>query len=303
MTALVLQAKNVCFKYKGNDFPALDDISFEIKPGCCTGIIGPNGAGKSTLISVLCGLLVPETGHVTYKNSQQSSLSKTVQQHVALIPQEYAFYPELSVLQNLAYFVALSEKKRRRRQALITKSLQQCGLQNVANKKASSLSGGYKRRLNIAIALSKEPDIIFLDEPTVGIDPISRKEIITLLSSLKAQGKTLIYTSHMLNEVEQICDDIILLEQGKTLAVSSTDNENMYLNIELIPDKLSSEVLTKLDLTEISDRCYEIKINNSQHLADLLRIFSENSTAIKNLQFSNNSIDHLYFNRYKAQVC
>lgn len=307
MENTIIQATNLSYKYRSNEHFSVHNLSLAIKAGQCTGIIGPNGAGKSTTISLLCALLTPSEGEVSYyphDNSNNLSLQENIEQKVALIPQEYAFYPELSVKQNLEYFISLSEPKRAKRQVLLEQSLTQCQLQQVSKQKAASLSGGYKRRLNIAIALSKSPDIIFLDEPTVGIDPVSRHDIINLLEQLKKQGKTLIYTSHMLNEVEQLCDEVILLEQGKAIAVSQTSDDNMVVTLEFFSGQQNSALLTTLGLPYRAEQTnYTLNITDTAQLQQVFLQFSDNLTGIKNIHFSQNSIDQLYFNSYKASAC
>jgi ABC-2 type transport system ATP-binding protein len=297
-----IQAKLLSFKYPSNDYYSLDNISLDIKQGQCLGIIGPNGAGKSTLISVLCGLLTVDKGELSYypDSAKELPLQAYIEKYVALIPQEYAFYAELSVQQNLEYFIALSEPKRNARKALLTLSLQRCQLEHVAKQKAASLSGGYKRRLNIAIALSKSPDIIFLDEPTVGIDPVSRQEIISLLEQLKIQGKTLIYTSHMLNEVEQLCDDIILLEQGKAVACSQKGN-NMVVTLEYFPEQINHQLLTQLSVvvTEKQSR-FSLSIIDINQLQNVFAVLATNMQGIKSIHFSQNSIEQVYFDAYHS---
>jgi len=298
----VIQAEALSFKYPNNDYYSLDNISLNIKQGQCLGIIGPNGAGKSTLISVLCGLLISEKGQLSYypNDANRLSLQGNIEKHVALIPQEYAFYSELTVQQNIEYFIALSEPKRSARQALLQLSLQQCQLKGVAKQKAASLSGGYKRRLNIAIALSKSPDIIFLDEPTVGIDPVSRQEIINLLEQLKVQGKTLIYTSHMLNEVEQLCDEIILLEQGNIIACSQEAN-NMVLTLEYFAGQINHQLLEQLTLTAAEGQTrFSLNLADITQLQQVFSLFALNMQGIKSIHFSQNSIEQVYFDAYRS---
>lgn len=322
--ATIIQASELSYKYPSNEHFSVQNLSLAIKAGQCTGIIGPNGAGKSTTISLLCALLTPSEGVVEYypginspdinssdiyssdSNSpgnqpKQLSLKENIEQKVALIPQEYAFYPELTVKQNLEYFISLSETNRTTRKALLQQSLTQCQLNHVATQKAAGLSGGYKRRLNIAIALSKSPEIIFLDEPTVGIDPVSRQNIIDLLEELKRQGKTLIYTSHMLNEVEQLCDEVILLEQGKAIAVSQTCNDNMLVTLEFFPGQQNTSLLNALGLpNEVEQTNFSLNIKDVSHLQQVFSHLSEGVAGLKNVHFSQNSIDQLYFNAYKA---
>ncbi len=305
--ATIIQATDLSYKYRGNEHFSVDNLSLAIKAGQCTGIIGPNGAGKSTTISLLCALLTPSQGEVSYYPNDPDnnlSLQENIEQKVALIPQEYAFYPELSVKQNLEYFISLSEPNRANRKVLLSQTLQQCQLEQVSKQKAQSLSGGYKRRLNIAIALSKSPDIIFLDEPTVGIDPVSRQDILNLLEQLKKQGKTLIYTSHMLNEVEQLCDEVILLEQGKAIAVSQTSDDNMVVTLEFFSAQRNTTLLKALALPYNNEQTnFTLNITDTTELQQVFAILSDNMTGIKNIHFSQNSIDQLYFNSYKASAC
>jgi len=304
---VIIQAKDLSYKYRGNEYFSVHNLSLAIKAGQCTGIIGPNGAGKSTTISLLCALLTPSQGEVNYYPSDVNNdltLQENIEQKVALIPQEYAFYPELTVKQNLEYFISLSESNRLKRQELLIQSLNQCQLNQVSKQKAESLSGGYKRRLNIAIALSKSPDIIFLDEPTVGIDPVSRQDIINLLEQLKQQGKTLIYTSHMLNEVEQLCDEVILLEQGKAIAVSQTSDDNMLVTLEFFSGRQNDSLLTALGVSHSEEQTsFSVNIADTAQLQQVFLQLSENLHGIKNVHFSQNSIDQLYFNAYKAGAC
>jgi len=304
---VIIQATDLSYKYRGNEHFSVHNLSLAIKAGQCTGIIGPNGAGKSTTISLLCALLTPSQGEVNYYPSDVNNdltLQENIEQKVALIPQEYAFYPELTVKQNLEYFISLSESNRLKRQELLIQSLNQCQLNQVKKQKAESLSGGYKRRLNIAIALSKSPDIIFLDEPTVGIDPVSRQDIINLLEQLKQQGKTLIYTSHMLNEVEQLCDEVILLEQGKAIAVSQTSDDNMLVTLEFFSGRQNDSLLTALGVSHSEEQTsFSVNIADTAQLQQVFLQLSENLHGIKNVHFSQNSIDQLYFNAYKAGAC
>jgi len=314
---VIIKADQLVFRYPSNDFSSIDNVTVALKKGKCTGIVGPNGAGKSTLISLLCGLLTPAQGQLSYFVDNENSQTKPaflteatnnqvyIEQHIALIPQEYAFYPELTVKQNLQYFIAISERKRDKQASILADSLAQCQLTHVANKKAASLSGGYKRRLNIAIALSKSPDIIFLDEPTVGIDPVSRQEIIDLLKTLKAQGKTLVYTSHMLNEVEQLCDDIILLEQGKALAVSDLTSSNMMITVSFLAhqnaETLRKQLQVLLPDIDSTQPQLNIKIADISQLNAIFACLAQNMSVIKQLHFSQNSIDQLYFSVYHSK--
>lgn len=275
-----------------------------IKSGECTGVIGQNGAGKSTLISVLCGLITAESGDVIYTANIDKSVEFNVKENVALVPQEYAFYPELTVKQNLSFFVALSEKTKKKRAVIIDDVIKQCQLDSVKNTKANTLSGGYKRRLNIAIALSKQPSIIFLDEPTVGIDPVSRAHIIELLQSLKRQGMTLIYTSHMLSEVEALCDDVYLLGNGKLIGNGGDDDNASYVTVEFKNDTPQHEVsqLFAIPLS-FENNSVSIKLTQSNSLGMQLSQLSQCSQWIERLHFSSRSLEQLYFDTCQDKSC
>ena len=308
---IVLEAKELSFKYPGNQYDSVKDISLQIKEGSCLGIIGPNGAGKSTLISILCGLIENDKGQIAYypeTHSQPQSkkqIEKLIKKHVALIPQEYAFYPELTVKQNLAYFISLNQYSSAQEKVVLESTLLQCQLIDVANKKTINLSGGYKRRLNIAIAISKSPKIIFLDEPTLGIDPVSRKDIIALLQSLKSDGLTLIYTSHMLNEIEELCDDVLLLEAGAAISLKNLKNDTQRLSFELLDIDADKNFLQSLTIIKEknSSSHFQLKIENKKQLKENLNILNNNLHNIKTIHFSRNSIDQIYFDSVKAKQC
>lgn len=298
-----ISLNNVKFKYPNNEHYSLEDISMVINSGECTGIIGQNGAGKSTLISILCGLITPEEGEIVYGSNPHKSVEYNVKKNVALVPQEYAFYPELTVKQNLDFFVALSEKNKLKCVEIIDSVIIQCQLSMVKNTKASALSGGYKRRLNIAIALSKQPSIIFLDEPTVGIDPVSRTHIIELLQSLKRQGLTLIYTSHMLNEVEALCDDVYLLGEGRLIG-NGADNNTSYVTVEFKAStpKIKISELFSMPLS-FENNSVSIKVSQNHSLGLQLNQLSQCSQWIERLHFSHRSLEQLYFDTCQERTC
>lgn len=290
-----IYVEHLSFKYKNNSFYSLSDISLTIKANKCTGIIGSNGAGKSTFISALCGLLPSFEGEVYYEDSDAKSLTKAVKEKVALVPQEYAFYPQLTVKQNLYYFLSLclsSQKTTTNKHTLINEILEQCVLTQVRNTRVSKLSGGYKRRLNIAIALVKQPSVLFLDEPTVGIDPESRAIIISLLQRFKSEGKTLLFTSHMLEEVEKVCDDIIMLRDGKALVIEQAEQKNLLLSIEL--EQPVSHVAYLSNYQKIDEVKYQILLTSAEDLSKHLLLLGEANMSIKKINYSANSVEHMY---------
>jgi len=207
---------------------AVDNVSLELHEGEVFGFLGPNGAGKTTLMSLLAGLQSVQQGEIYFDGVPFAKLSKKQRHQISLVPQDFAFYPLLTVWENLKFFAALYEvKDKNYLQAL----LEQVDLTAHKNKLAKHLSGGLKRRLNFAIGLINRPKVIFLDEITVGIDPQSRQFILDSVAALKQQGVTVIYTSHYLQEIEQLCDKLVLLNEGELIYQGSVQD---ILNVQFM---------------------------------------------------------------------
>tara|TARA_R110002153_G_scaffold111266_2_gene252914 strand:+ start:7235 stop:8155 length:921 start_codon:yes stop_codon:yes gene_type:complete len=286
------------YRYAEATVPALQGININLAKGQCLGLIGPNGSGKSTLLSILSGLLTPTSGTVFFSQNDNLTLAKYVQKNVALVPQEYAFYPQLSVTQNLEYFVSLCGFSYAESQTRVETVSHQCQLQEVSNQKAKFLSGGYKRRLNLAIALLKDPQILYLDEPTVGVDPISRGSILSLLSALKNQGKTIVYTSHLLTEVQDICDQIVMLKLGKA-SYLSLDQGQKCLTIEFAHTLSVSwvEQFSGLSIkVECKDNHLKAYIKSSAELLAMLALLSQSQLDILNMHYDQTSLTQYYLN-------
>lgn len=199
-------------KYPNAEIPALQNINLHIPKGSAIGLLGPNGAGKTTLMSLLTGLLSVQSGQILLDGVPFEKLSKAERHQISLVPQDFAFYPLLTVWENLRFFASLYEMNEK---AHLEALLDKTGLQSHRNKLAKHLSGGLKRRLNFAIGLINRPKVIFLDEITVGIDPQSRQFILDSVAELTRQGVTVIYTSHYLQEIEQLCSRLVLLNLGE----------------------------------------------------------------------------------------
>jgi len=207
--------------YRGQERPALDGLSLAIRAGSFFGLLGPNGAGKSTLISTLCGLHAPTRGAVRVAGHNVRSDPATVKSRIGLVPQDLALYPALSARENLEFFGRMHGLRGARLRARIDACLAIAHLETVADSRAEIFSGGLKRRLNLVIGLIHEPQLLILDEPTVGIDPQSRRFIHDGLRALHAAGMTLIYSTHYMEEAEQLCDDIAIIDHGRILARGS----------------------------------------------------------------------------------
>jgi ABC-2 type transport system ATP-binding protein len=197
---------------------AVDAVSFRIEAGQTLGLIGPNGAGKSTTVSLICGLLRADRGEVLLDGQQLTQGNSAAKRQIGLVPQELAIYEDLSARENLRLFGALYGLKGAALDARCGEVLSLVNLTERAADKPRDFSGGMKRRLNIAAALLHDPQLLILDEPTVGVDPQSRNAIFDSLETLKAQGRSLIYTSHYMEEVERLADHIVVIDHGKVIA-------------------------------------------------------------------------------------
>lgn len=213
----VLEIASVSKTYKDSLEKSLDDVSFFVQKGDKIGVFGPNGAGKTTLISIICGILDASSGDVLYsKNNQQIDLKQMLPK-LGYVPQDFSFYEELSPYQNLMYFGSLYGIPKKELKEKITSLLSVLGLSKVIHKKVLQFSGGMKRRVNLAIGIINDPDILFLDEPTVGVDVQSKNAIISYLEKLNSNGTTIVYTSHHMNEAQEFCNRIVLIDKGNLI--------------------------------------------------------------------------------------
>lgn len=214
----VIELYNVSHKYPKATLFSLEDLTFSINQGDKIGVFGPNGAGKTTLMSILCQILTPTKGNVEYKYNGTQIDTTTFLHSIGYVPQDFSFYAELTPYQNLMYFGALYNIPKVTLKSRITELMEVLGLSHVTHKKIHTFSGGMKRRVNLAIGIINQPSLLFLDEPTVGVDVQSKNAIMAYLEELNANGTTIIYTSHHMNEAELFCNTIVLLDQGKIVA-------------------------------------------------------------------------------------
>ncbi len=223
--AAIVEIQNLSKQYSGASEYSLDNVSFQIKRGDKLGIFGPNGAGKTTLMSILCGIISPSDGSVTFRNKNEEKIElRSMLFKLGYVPQDFSFYPELSPYQNLMYFGALYGIPKPELKKKIEELLSVLGLSHVMHKKVGKFSGGMKRRVNLAIGIINDPEVLFLDEPTVGVDVQSKNAIMTYLEELNQQGTTIIYTSHHMNEGQEFCNCIALLDKGSLIALDTLDN-------------------------------------------------------------------------------
>lgn len=217
----MIRIDDLVYRYRSASRPALDGVSLQIAPGSLFGLLGPNGAGKTTLISLLSGLLTPHHGSIRVRDKALTDFRRAHPNAIALVPQDHAFYPMLTVAENLAFFAGVQGLGRRAQASRSATAIEFARLEGVTRQLAGELSGGLRRRLNLAIGLLADPDILLLDEPTVGVDPQSRHFLLDAIRTLATHGKTIIYTSHYMEEVEALCDDIAIIDHGRVLTHGS----------------------------------------------------------------------------------
>lgn len=208
--------------YNGANEAAVDHLNLMIKKGSFYGLLGPNGAGKTTTISILCGILKANSGSVSILGKDWKSNSKEVKKAIGLVPQEIALYDTMTASENLKFFGQMLGLNKKEISKKTDELMQAFGLAEHRGKLLQNYSGGMKRRVNLMVALLHDPEILILDEPTVGIDVHSRHMINTFLQELNAKGMTIVYTSHQLDETEKLCNEVCIIDRGKLLIEGKT---------------------------------------------------------------------------------
>lgn len=217
----VVSVQNLVKKYKNNY--AVNDLSFDVKKGEILGLLGPNGSGKTTTINCILSLLQFNSGQIKIFGETMRPSAYDIKQKIGVIFQEVAVFNELTVYENIDYFCGLYISDKNTRKQYIADALKLVSLEKFQKYRPKQLSGGLLRRLNIACGIAHKPELIFLDEPTVAVDPQSRNNILNDIKKLRDQGATVIYTTHYMEEVEELCDRIIILDNGKIIAKGTVD--------------------------------------------------------------------------------
>ncbi len=215
----VLEVRNLRKVF--GELTAVDGISFSVNEGEIYGFLGPNGAGKTTTISMICGLLEPTDGEVLVQGLGIGENPREVKRRLGVVPQEVAVYEELSARANLEFWGGIFGLRSRELKKRVDELLAQVGLEDRATEPVKNFSGGMKRRLNLAMGLVHDPQLILLDEPTVGIDPQARHKILDIVKQIVAQGRTVLYTTHYLEEAEDLCNRLAIIDNGRILAEGS----------------------------------------------------------------------------------
>ncbi len=234
---MILEIKNLIKRYK--DLVAVDNVNLFLKEGEILGLLGPNGAGKTTLINAILGLTKIDSGEIKIFDKKLNENEREIKKNVGVVPQDIAVFYDLTGYENAAYFASLYGLKGNMLKERVEEALSFTGIIDKKNAMASKYSGGMKRRLNIACAIIHHPKLIIMDEPTVGIDPQSRNHILNSVRELNKQGATVIYTSHYMEEVEELCTRIIIMDNGRVIAEGAKDTLADMVSFE---DKLSMEL-------------------------------------------------------------
>jgi ABC-2 type transport system ATP-binding protein len=245
---------------------AVDDVSLRAEAGETIGLLGPNGAGKTTTVSIVAGLVRPDAGEVLIQGRPLGGDTDPLKLKLGLVPQDLALYDELSALQNLMLFAALYNLSGAKARKAIGEAMDLVGLADRVNDKVKVYSGGMKRRLNLAAALLHDPQILLLDEPTVGVDPQSRNAIFENLETLKQRGKTLVYTTHYMEEAERLCDRIIIIDHGKLIA-----NDTLQGLYRLIP-------ATNVLVVELDERTNGVSLDELRALSEVRTVEQHGTT-------------------------
>lgn len=299
----MISVDNLTFSYPRTAAPALSNIRLDVARGSLLGLLGPNGAGKTTLLSILCGLLSYRHGSVRIAGADLARQRADAQAAIALVPQDYAFYPTLSVRENLRFFARMQQIDAADIDGRVAEVTATTGLGERLDERADRLSGGLKRRLNIAIGLLNRPQLLLLDEPTVGIDPHSRRFILEAIREINRAGTTVIYTSHYMEEVESLCDDIAIIDEGKVLVQGSLEEllragERSRLIVD-IREALTREQRDGLNATlqfEEQPHCLSIEIDAAEGVSGVLQALVRQRVRISRIQYGTRDLEELFLN-------
>jgi ABC-2 type transport system ATP-binding protein len=296
----MISVRNLLKQYDGKT--ALNQLSLEVGQGVIFGLLGPNGAGKTTLVSILNGLTDFQEGAVEVLGLPLRENLRTIRKQCSLIPQSLAFYDNLSVLENLRFFAGIQNIKAARLKKNIDYAIGVNRLEGMLEQKAATLSGGQKRRLNIAIGLLNDPQILYFDEPTVGIDPESRNEILETIKSFKDEKKTVIYTSHYMPEIEKICDEVAIINRGEIVKKGTLQNmlheedvSSAVIEIYETPRPQLDAIALELETLRVIDAStLMLEQQTNETMAFLLNLLEKADVRVKQIRFGTTNLESLF---------
>ncbi|MFH1659411.1 MAG: ABC transporter ATP-binding protein [Pseudomonadota bacterium] len=293
----MLEVDGVSYRYRDAAAPALQAVSLNIPAGGIYGLLGPNGAGKTTLISLLAGLLTVAEGRISLNGQPLAEARAANPRAISLVPQDYAFYPMLTVAENLAFFAGALGLAHGERRQQTDAAIAFARLEQVTGKRAEQLSGGLRRRLNLAIGLLGRPQLLLLDEPTVGVDPQSRSFLLESIAALPAAGTTVLYTSHYMEEVEAICQRVAILDQGRVLSEGTLDDllatADSSAEIEL-DQPLPPALAERYAATDLGHFKFELFFRSTVEVARLLEELAEAGCTVRQLHVGRQNLEQLF---------
>ncbi|WEG11056.1 ABC transporter ATP-binding protein [Pullulanibacillus sp. KACC 23026] len=289
----ILEIKNLTKKF--GDFIAVDNMSLSVAEGEIFGFLGANGAGKSTTINMIAGLLNINDGDIKFLGKTIRKNKKLAKRNIGIVPQDIAIYTELTAYENVKFFAGLFGLRGSELNQRVEEALEFVGLTDKQKMYPKQFSGGMKRRLNIACAIAHQPKLIIMDEPTVGIDPQSRNYILNSVRKLNEMGCTIIYTSHYMEEVEEICSRIAIIDHGKIIAEGTqaqlktiiTDTKDIWVEVKSTSHLNLDELKNLVGIKEVSVEDNRIKIHSeaeSQNLNKIIQFFISNEIEIRSLE-------------------
>lgn len=301
----ILSIKNLEKKY--GDFIAVDNISLDVNEGEVFGFLGPNGAGKSTTINIISGLIKSNSGEIEIFNKQLKRFEKEIKKKVGVVPQSLAIYEDLSAEENIEFFASIYGLKGVALKESVEYALEFTGLTEHRKTKAKNFSGGMMRRLNIACGIAHKPKLVIMDEPTVGIDPQSRNHILESVKKLNREGCTIIYTSHYMEEVENICDRIAIIDKGKIIAegtkeelislVSETQSLEVQVgDISLISEQEIKNIKGVKNITIKEDVLTINSIREVNNLNLIISLLTTKNIKIKNIGYRDINLETVFLN-------
>lgn len=300
---MLIEAKGIKKYYK--KVRAVDGIDLEVRQGEILGILGPNGAGKSTAISVISSLIRPDEGDVFFKGESILKNPAAIRRVMGIVPQEVALYPDLSAAENLKFFGKLYGLRGEKLKTRMQEVLDLLELNGRAKDAVKNYSGGMKRRVNIGAALLHHPEVLIMDEPTVGIDPQSRSHILDTVKALNKKGMTIIYTSHYMEEVEQLCDRIYVMDHGKVIATGTKEDLKNLMGgddiVSLQTDRASEgflrELRGSLKVKNADQKGNSITLmvqKDCDILSDIFEAASRNGVKLKSLDIKTPTLEDVF---------
>lgn len=299
----VIEVRGLVKKYK--ELTAVDNLDLDVKKGEILGLLGPNGSGKSTTINCILSLLKKDAGTVKIFGEPMSPDAYDIKRRIGVVFQDVGVYDELSVYENIDYFCGLYISDKAKRKELVQRAIDLVSLNDFVKFKPKKLSGGLLRRLNIACGIAHRPEIIILDEPTVAVDPQSRNNILEGIKKLNDEGSTIIYTSHYMDEVDFLCDDIVIIDKGKVIAKGTSeelkDMITMNEKISFTSKNLNDDVITKIKafehLLSYENKDGSVKLSfdhGDGYLMNLIKLLDDNGIRYSSLNVEKPSLNDIF---------